>query len=293
MIGGSQSFYPQAAGYACCKSCHSTSGKHQHKAAAKRRGMQLKRLLPTKPELHSENANALGHNAVRLGSSRRTRSHSAHFLRTVHGGPSAPASYGCLSPRGEAAGSRGVEPPCVLQDFMHSRFAGSGTNCLEGELEQGAGEGPLRCHGDDATPAGHVGCTQSRADSSVRARGACLREEPQEGCGFRAAAWRARELGVGFAPFAPCCELKGEAGLRISAWPRLAGASDGANTSGINSKLGPVPRWQAVAHDLDPPRIGYGDREIHVSEAHVAGDPCPSLLADPGDGSLEREGAGS
>ena len=110
------------------------------------------------------------------------------YLRTVHGGPSAPASYGCLSPRGEAAGSRGVEPPCVLQDFMHSRFAGSGTNCLEGELEQGAGEGPLRCHGDDATPAGHVGCTQSRADGSVRARGACLREEPQEGCGFRAPA---------------------------------------------------------------------------------------------------------
>ena len=75
--------------------------------------------------------------------------------------PSAPTSYGCLRPRGEATGSRGVEPPCVLQDFMHSRFAGSGSNCLEGELEQGAGKGPLRCHGDDATPAGHVGCTQS------------------------------------------------------------------------------------------------------------------------------------
>ena len=110
--------------------------------------------------------------------------------------------------------------------------AGSGSNCLEEELEQGAGKGPLRCHSDDATPAGHVGRTQSRADGSVRARGACLREEPQEGCGFRApaascldcenheaAAWRARELGVGFAPFAPCCELRGEAGLRVSAWP--------------------------------------------------------------------------
>ena len=52
---------------------------------------------------------------------------------------------------------------------MPSRFAGSGSNCLEGELEQGAGKGPLRCHGDDATPAGHVGRTQSRADGSVRA----------------------------------------------------------------------------------------------------------------------------
>ena len=81
--------------------------------------------------------------------------------------------------------------------------------------------------------------------------------------------------------------------MRVSAWPRLAGASDGANTSGIDNKLGPVPKWQAVAHDLVPPGIGYGDREIHVSEAHVAGDPCPNLLADPGDGSLEREGAGS
>ena len=66
----------------------------------------------------------------------------AHFLRTVHGGPSAPASYGCLSPRGEAAGSRGVEPPCILQDFMHSRFAGSGSNCLEGGARAGSWQGP-------------------------------------------------------------------------------------------------------------------------------------------------------
>ena len=79
--------------------------------------------------------------------------------------------------------------------------------------------------------------------------------------------------------------------MRVSAWPRLAGASDGANTSGIDSKLGPVPKWQAVAHDLDPPRIGYGDREIHVSEAHVAGDPCPSLLADGMHRLEERLGA--
>ena len=184
------------------------------------------------------------------------------------------------SPRGEAAGSR-VCRATLRPAGRHAQPARRQRQQLpREELEQGAGKGPLRCHGDDATPGGHVGCTHSRADGSVRARGACLCEEPQEGCGFRApaasclgsenheaAARRARELGVGFAPLAPCCELKSEAGLRVSAGPRLAGASDGANTSGINSKLGPVPKWQAVAHDLDPSRIGYGDRTLRTKSS--------------------------
>ena len=71
---------------------------------------------------------------------------------------------------------------------MHSRLAGSRGDCVERELEQGAGGGPLRCYGDDATPAGDVSCTHSRADGSVRTRGALLCKEPQQGCGFRASA---------------------------------------------------------------------------------------------------------
>ena len=35
-----------------------------------------------------------------------------------------------------------------------------------------------------------------------------------------------------------------------------------------------------------------GDGEIHVGKAHIASDPSTSLLADPGDCSLERESAG-
>ena len=91
-----------------------------------------------------------------------------------------------------------------------------------------------------------------RADGSVRTYGACLFEEPQEG-GFRAqraascfdsendeaAARRARELRVGFATLGPCCERKSGARLRVSAWPRLAGASGGAGAIGIDSKLAP------------------------------------------------------
>ena len=68
---------------------------------------------------------------------------------------------------------------------------------------------------------------------------------------------------------------------------------EAADASGVDSKLRPVPKGQAVAHYLDPSCIGYRDREIHVGKAHVAGDSCPSLLADPGDSSLERKGAGS
>ena len=211
-----------------------------------------------------------------------------------------------LSPRWQAAGSRCIQPSRVLQDLVHSRRAGSRGDCVKRELEQRAGEGPLRCYGNDATPAGHVGCTQGRADGSVRARSARLCKGPQESRGFRApaatnldgenhkvAALRARQLGVGVATLAPCRELKREAGSGVGALPRLARASDGADASGVDSKLRPVPKGQAVAHYLDPSCIGYRDREIHVGKAHVAGDSCPSLLADPGDSSLERKGAGS
>ena len=203
-----------------------------------------------------------------------------------------------LSPRWQAAGSRCIQPSRVLQDLVHSRRAGSRGDCLKRELEQRAGEGPLRCCGNDAAPAGHVGCTQGRADGSVRARSVRLCKEPQEGRGFRApaatnldgenhkvAALRARQLGV-VATLAPCCELKREAGSGVGALPRLARASDGAHASGVDGKLRPVPKGQAVAHYLDPSCIGYRDREIHVGKAHVAGDSCPSLLADPGDRSL-------
>ena len=167
---------------------------------------------------------------------------------------------------------------------MHRRFARTGSY-FEGELEQGAVKGQLRCHGDDATP--EAARKAKRTAACALGACACARGRKKAVGSGPTRPRRARELGVGFAPLAPCCKPKSEAGLRISAWPQLAGASDGAGASGIDSKLGPVPTWQAIAHDLDPPRIGKGGREIHVS----AGDPCPSLLADPGDCSLEREGA--
>ena len=80
---------------------------------------------------------------------------------------------------------------------------------------------------------------------------------------------------------------KGEARLTVSSGPRLAGASDGADTGGVNSKLSSMPAREAIADDLDPARVGHGDGEIHVGKAHIA-----SVLADPGDSSRERESAG-
>ena len=78
-----------------------------------------------------------------------------------------------------------------------------------------------------------------------------------------------------------------EARLRVR--PRFAGTVTGLVQVASTGKMAPCQKWQAIiANNLDPPRIGYGDWEIHVGEAHVAGDPC-TLLADPGDCSLERE----
>ncbi|OLP83112.1 hypothetical protein AK812_SmicGene36159 [Symbiodinium microadriaticum] len=222
----------------------------------------------------------------------------------------AAVGFPCLqSVRVEAAGSGGVEPPCVLQDFMHGRFASSTSSCLQGSSSRELVR--VRCAATVMMPLQRETWAARRAERTAAcalAARACARSrkealgsrpqrppvsraEPQGGCGFRASAASclAQELGVGFAPRAPCCELKGEA----PGWLRFAGTSDGVGAGGIDSKLSRMPKWHAIAHDLGPPRIGYGDREINVSEAHVAGDPCPSLLADTGDCPLEREGAGS
>ncbi|CAE7215665.1 unnamed protein product [Symbiodinium sp. KB8] len=100
--------------------------------------------------------------------------------------------------------------------------------------------------------------------------------------GYRVPAWDAPELRhparfgrqqrsprkvAGVATLSPRCLLKGEARLTV-------GASDGADTGGVNSKLSSVPAREAIADDLYPARVGHGDREI------------------PRDSSLEREGAG-
>ena len=94
------------------------------------------------------------------------------------------------------------------------------------------------------------GCaTCVRAGGRLAHYSASLCNEPQEGCGFRApaatgldsgndkvAARRARQLGVGVATLAPCCELESEA----LAW--LAGAGDGANAVGTCANL--LGEWQ-------------------------------------------------
>ena len=63
---------------------------------------------------------------------------------------------------------------------MHSRLAGSRGDGVEGELNQRAGEGPLRRDGDDAAPARHIGRTQSRPNGGVRTLSSGPREEPRE-----------------------------------------------------------------------------------------------------------------
>ena len=56
----------------------------------------------------------------------------------------------------------------------------------------------------------------------------------------KVAARRARKLEVGVATLTPRCLLEREAGLTVSSWPRLAGASDRADAGGVDSKLSPT-----------------------------------------------------
>ena len=88
--------------------------------------------------------------------------------RTNRGGYFLPTSKARRS-----AGGRGVEPALILQDLMHGRLAGSRGDGVQGELEQRAGEGPVRCDSDDAAPARHIDCVRTAACARAgRARAA-------------------------------------------------------------------------------------------------------------------------
>ena len=142
---------------------------------------------------------------------------------------------------------------------MHSRLAGSRGDVVAGELKQRAGEGPLRSDCDDAAPPRHVGRTQSRPNGSVRTLSSRPREEPEEGCGLGSGHQRQptanttrRQRGErASSTLTPRCLLEGEAGLTVSSWPRLAGASDRADAGGVDNKLSPMPKRQTFADDLE------------------------------------------
>ena len=125
-----------------------------------------------------------------------------------------------------------MEPAFVLQDLVQSRLAGSRGDSVEGELEQGAGEGSLRRNSDDAAPARHVGRTQSRPNGRMRTCSSRSRKEPQKGGGLGTPA--ATNLNFFFF-LAPFC-------VRVGS-PH---AGSGVPTrAGYASQLGPVRRLPA------------------------------------------------
>ena len=78
------------------------------------------------------------------------------------------------------------QPPSSPRAGWEQRRAASvrlaGTHAqpgVEGELDQRAGEGPLRRDGNDATPTRHVGRTKN---GGVRTHSSRSRKEPREGC---------------------------------------------------------------------------------------------------------------
>ena len=59
-----------------------------------------------------------------------------------------------------------------------------------------------------------------------------------------------------------------------------AGASDGADTGGANSKLSSMPEQGAIADDLYPARVGHGDGAVAVG--HRWRDVCGLSLMSSG-----------
>ena len=91
--------------------------------------------------------------------------------------------------------------------------------------------------------------------------------------------------------FASGSVAEGPARAGISAIVRSAIACERAHESGIDSELCPVPERQAIANDLNAPRIMDGHIDVHGGERNVAADACPGLLADTSDGAFEGKGS--
>ncbi len=181
-------------------------------------------------------------------------------------GPSAATAFVCtggLGPRRKSAAGRGVDQRSSCRTSCTAGAQAAEATVSRGELEQRAGESRLRCDSNDAAPARHKSRTQSRANHSVRTCSSRSWKEPEEG----------GRLGT---PAATNLNSKTCKNHKVE--------SRRARYLGV-ATLTPWPGWA----------LGTGMGRFmsaRFGKAHIASDPSTSHLADPGDSSLEREGAG-
>jgi len=192
-------------------------------------------------------------------------------------------------------------PACVCKELVQSWRRASSTKLrLEGELQERGRERTLRRNGDEATPAENP-CGLGGGADSGRGTG-CTRpgEEADKGGGFlspasanlesendKATASAAVKLGVCLPAFASRRIADGPTWVVVGSVMRAAISGNRADERSVNGKLCAVPQWEAVADNLDAPRIVDRHIDVHCGQRDVAPDTSPGFLADACDGALE------
>ena len=103
----------------------------------------------------------------------------------------------------------------------------------------------------------------------------------------QATASAAVDLGVRLPAFAPRSIADGPTRAVFSSVMRAAISGHRADERRVNGKLCSVPKRQAVADDLDAPRVVDRHIDVHGSQRDVAPDTRSGFLADAGDGPFE------
>ena len=219
----------------------------------------------------------------------------------------APVQGGSSRTRGKAAGNRGsfVEAgggkDLAEQGLVAINIGGAG----EGKTKETGTEGSGGREGEQGGPTGCEGSNGCRPQRSRHSTGPAASEEANELGGLgtpaatnlkckdnKSAPLRAHQLRVG-ALLSPACEAKSGALVLALVPARSATSIERGNQGGIDSKLRAAPERESICDDLDAAIIEAIGVDVEVAHKNIAGNCSPSLSADTGSSTLEREPTGA
>ncbi|OLP95780.1 hypothetical protein AK812_SmicGene22018 [Symbiodinium microadriaticum] len=215
---------------------------------------------------------------------------------------------GCSSrTRGKAAGNRGsfVEAgggkDLAEQGLVAINIGGAG----EGKTKETGTERSGGREGEQGGPTGCEGSNGCRPQRSRHSTGPAASEEANELGGLgtpaatnlkckdnKSAPLRAHQLWIG-AFLSPACEAKSGALVLALVPARSATSIERGNQGGIDSKLRAAPERESIGDDLDAAIIEAIGVDVEVAHKNIAGNCSPSLSADTGSSTLEREPTGA
>ena len=103
---------------------------------------------------------------------------------------------------------------------------------------------------------------------------------------------RAQQLRVG-AFFSPACQTKSGTLILALVPARSATSIERGDQRGIDSKLRAAPERESICDDLDAAIIEALGVDVEVAHENIASNCSPSLAADTGSSTLEREPTGA